>query len=140
MNWKVVIVLSAVFVASLVCAALAAITLLYEMPMTATVVETAALAVYVDGQAWMNGTMVDWGSVEAGKSYVKTLDVKNTGNVAVQVYITVEGLPAGWSLSYDQQNMWVQPGYWLNGTLTLTVSESANTTSYTWTTYIHASS
>jgi len=129
-----------VLIASLVSAVLAAVSLLYEMPMTATVTETASLNLYVDGSIWTNGTTIDWGSLEAGKTYTKSLDIKNTGNVALQVWITVEGLPDGWSLSYDQQNSIVQPGQWLNGTLTLTVSEAAGIGDYTWTAYLHASS
>ncbi|RLC33575.1 hypothetical protein DRH14_04645 [Candidatus Shapirobacteria bacterium] len=140
MNRKVIYLLSAVTIASLVSAVLAAVSLLYEMPMTATVTETASLNLYVDGSAWTNGTVIDWGTVEAGKTYTKSLDIKNTGNVAVQVWITVEGLPTGWSLSYDQQNSIVQPGSWLNGTLTLTVPEGAASTTYSWTAYLHVSS
>jgi len=139
-NRKVVYLLSAVLIASLVSAVLAAISLLYEMPMTATVTETASLNFYVDGSIWSNGTAIDWGTLEAGKTYMKSLDIKNTGNIPLQVWITVQGLPSGWSLSYDQQNNIVQPGNWLNGTLTLTVPEAAANATYNWTTYIHASS
>jgi len=138
-NRKVVYLLSAVLTASLVSAVLAAVTLLYEMPMTATVTETANLNFYVDGITWTNSTAINWGTLEAGKTYTKSLDIKNTGNIPLQVWITVQGLPAGWSLSYDQQNSIVQPGNWLNGTLTLTVPESAANGTYSWTTYIHAS-
>ena len=140
MSRKVVYLLSAVIIGSLVSAVLAAVSLLYEMPMTATVTETAELNIYVNDTAWSNGTAVDWGYVQAGKSYIKYLSIKNTGNVPLQIWITAEGLPTGWSLSYDQQNSIVQPGSWLNGTLTLTVPEAASTATYSWTVYIHASS
>lgn len=115
----------------------AAVTLHYRMPMDATVASSPELTSYVDGSPWTNNTAVSWGTVNTG-SNMKSLDIKNTGNEDLTVYLLISGLPSGWTLTYDQNSTLVSPGNWLNGTLTLMVPSDASGT-HAWTSYIDAS-
>jgi hypothetical protein len=82
--------------------------------------------VYVDGQAYANGTKISWNPVEPGKSYSKSLTVENTGNVRVKVTLIVEGLPAGWSLTWAVNGSVLDVGGKCTGSLTLTIPSSAS--------------
>ena len=110
-------------------------TLIFDIEVSVTVVEKMEAEVYLDGKK-MNSTTInvyDWGNVEPGSDTSKPLNIFNVGNVAFNVTLTYEALPSGWTLTYDKQGATVQPGQWLNGTLTLHVyaGESAGTKSFT---------
>jgi len=109
--------------------------LVFDIEVSVTVVEKMEAEVYLDGEK-MNSTTLniyDWGNVEPGSDTSKPLNIFNAGNVAFNVTVTWSGLPSGWTLTYDKQGATVQPGQWLNGTLTLHVyaGESAGTKSFT---------
>ena len=112
----------------------------YYFPNTATPTTTITLAIQIDGQAWTNGTTIDWGPVEAGTVYNKTLTVENTGTIDVMVYITVADLPSGgWNLNWTQNNTVVPPGLQTSGTLQLTVPDPmTQTTPQTWDMWVKA--
>jgi len=118
---------------------LAAITLYYHMPQSATVPPQASLTMYVEGQPWINGTEVGWGTVNPGEIKQKTMDIYNLGGQTLQVNMLVLGLPSGWDLAYNRNSTTLNPGQWLNGTMALTVPTSAAAGSFSWTVDIRAS-
>jgi len=93
--------------------------------------------VYVDAQAYANGTKISWNPVEPGKSYTKSLQVENTGNVRVKVTLIVEGLPAGWSLTWTANGSILEVGGKCAGNMTLTVPSGASGP-YEWHSWIKA--
>ena len=107
--------------------------MLFFAPMTATI--PAEIEIYIDGQKYVNGTMINWGNLTAGHNYTKTLDVKNNGGSTVTIQYIVTP-PQNWTLTYSKNNTIVIPGTWLNGTLTLHVYENATAKTYYWDSYI----
>lgn len=88
--------------------------------------------VFIDGVEWSNGTKLVWDGNDT-----KQLDVLNLGTVPAYVYVTAEGLPTGWNLTWTKNGMQFYPGTWLNGTLTLQhTNEPGN---YTWNMYVKLS-
>jgi hypothetical protein len=117
----------------------AAITLYYHMPQSATVPSQASLSIYVDGQPWINGTEVGWGTVNPGEIKQKTVDIYNVGTKEALVNLLTSGLPSGWDLAYNRNSTTLNAGQWLNGTMALTVPMSAAPGSFFWTVDITAS-
>ena len=140
MNKKTVgLILTISAVAMLTVAAIAAVTVVYEMPMQIHIVpETPQAQTYVDGATWANGTQIQWPEANPGKTYTKQLDIYNPGSAAFTVTYALEGLPYGWDFSYDKNNMQCAAGGWLNGTLSLTVAASAAPYSdYSWKVWVN---
>lgn len=137
---KVSLVLALAIMVAFASVAFAVVDLYYKMPMSATVVESAKLTIYLDNATWTNGTDVDWGNFTAGQSKQKSFDIYNAGNIALQVTIQNSGLPSDWSLTYTGNGTVVNALEWLNGTLTLTVPSEASLSSYYWQCNIYATS
>lgn len=137
---KVSLALTLAIIITFASVAFAAITLYYKMPMSATVVESAKLTMYLDNATWTNGTDVDWGNFTAGESKQKSFDIYNKGNVALQITMQTSGVPQDWSIIYSGNGTVVNPLEWLNGTLTLTVTSEASLATYYWQTNIYATS
>jgi len=111
--------------------------LYFEMPMSATIPEKGSLQFYVNGTSWANGTEVEW-NPNPGSTDVKTLDIYNNGNVALQITLTLSGLPSNWDLTYNKNGTVLNPNNWLNGTMTLTVPSNVLPATYYWDAYVHA--
>jgi len=137
---KVSLALAIAIIVAFASVAFASITLYYKMPMSATVVKSPSITIYLDNATWINGTDVDWGNFTAGQSKQKSLDIYNTGNVALQITIQNAGVPQDWSLTYTRNGTVVNPLEWLNGTLTLTVASTASLAGYYWDCNIYATS
>lgn len=111
----------------------------YYFPNEATPTTPITLVIQIDGEAWANGTIIDWGQVEAGTVYTKSLTVQNTGSVQVNVYIVVANLPEDWTLTWANNNTVVPPGLQTSGTLQLTVPDPmTQTTPQTWDMWVKA--
>lgn len=126
-------VLSILTMLAVVTVVIGAVNLYYEMPMSATIQENPEVMMYLGTSQWTNETDVGWGTLMAGSQTTKTFNVLNTGNVALQVIATVSGLPQDWDLVYSRNGSTIQPGVWLNGTLSLTTSSMAENGTHQWT-------
>lgn len=125
--------LSAIFVLSSMALALEVTT--YTMPMTGTVPAFVSLSpIYINGSAWTNGTLIDWGALRSGSNLL-SLDAYNSGNVNLTVTFTSTP-PENWTLTYSQNGNPVAPTEWLNGTLALTVPQNATLGAHSWTGYL----
>lgn len=116
-----------------------AVNLYYIMPMNVTVEESASLSFYIEGAAWINNTDVTFGTQAPGSVNPMDFDVKNTGNVAAQVIFYVSGLPSTFDITYSRNGSVVQPGNWLNGTITLTLPGTVTPASYYFTGTVYIS-
>lgn len=132
-------ILSILTILALASVSVCAVNLYYEMPMNVTIQKTASVNLYVGGNPWTNNTSVGWNTMAPGETETKSLEVKNTGNLAVQITATPSGLPSGWDLTYSRNGSIVQPDQWLNGTLTLTTASDSPEASYFWVLGIQAS-
>jgi len=137
---KALLVLALCIIIATASAVLAAVTLYYSMPMSASIKETASIETYIDGAPVTNDTEVPWGMLEPGEIKQKTIEIKNTGNTILRITFSPVDLPMGWDLTYDRNGSLVNPSAWLNGTLTLTVPESVSVANYYWQNSIFAES
>ena len=137
---RTLILLAILSTASFVSLAFAASMNGYYFPNTATPTTNITLSIQIDGQAWANGTTIDWGQVEAGTIYTKTLTVQNTDTRNAYVFIAVAGLPlGGWTLTWSQNNTLVTAGLQTSGVLQLTVPDPmTQTTPQTWDMWVKA--
>ena len=121
-------------VALLIGVAAAVIYEKWYLPQTVTV-GTAALEIYLTETKYENGTDIEWGLVEPGKSYNKSLNVTNTGTLPCNVTLILIDLPIGWTETWTANKTIIATGEWANGTLTLTVPSDA-LGYYQWNSYI----
>ena len=108
----------------------------YVYPSTATG-QTVGITIYLGDEEWINGTAIDWGNVEADISYYDFLNVKNTGQLSVNVTHYTTDLPAGWTQTWTANGTVIAAGAWANGTLTLTTT-TVEAQTYNWNTIIRA--
>lgn len=111
-------------------------------PMTAEVPQAAEIKVYSDSSLnstylLPDGTTIDWGTVTSGVN-TKYLWIENTGNCPVSLNLTVQNLPADWSLTWDSENYNLNVGQSIKSTLTLTVPTNATSGIYSWSSWIKA--
>lgn len=93
-------------------------------------VKTLGIAVYSNEECTLNLTSIDWGFVEAGRNYTKTIWVKNTGNTQVTLNMTTESWnPANAknyiALNWNREATSLSVGQKVSAVLTLSVSASA---------------
>jgi hypothetical protein len=97
---------------------------------TATI-ETLNLSVYQDSACTQPLSGVNWGTLKPGTAANRTIYVKNTGNAAVSLNMTV----TAWSpsvassyitLTWDKQGSQVSPGNKVQALLVLSVSAGVN--------------
>lgn len=86
--------------------------------------------VYIDGVKWVNGTKLTWDVNDT-----KQLDVVNLGTVPAYAYVTTQGLPTNWNLTWTKDGLIFYPNEWLNGTLTLQHTNENGT--YIWDMWVH---
>lgn len=106
----------------------------YFYPQTTTV--GPKLAIYIGDTEWLNGTLIDWGSLEADESYELDLNVINLSNGPVTVMLEVTGLFTGWTETWTKHDTLLAFEGWANGTLTLTIPYGAPLGDYSWGSYI----
>jgi hypothetical protein len=85
------------------------------------------LGVYQDSACTVNATNIDWGVLDPGSSVTRSLYVKNTGNVAETLSMTVSSWSPSIAGSYlavawDRQGAVLSAGQVVQATFTLTVS------------------
>lgn len=119
------IALAAMIVTALAASQLA----LQRVPSSGSVMKTLRIAVFQDAACKQNLTSIDWGLVEAGKSYQRVIWIKNTGNTPVKLNMTTESWdPAGARdyihLTWNREEQSLAVGQSFNATLTLSVSSN----------------
>ena len=70
---------------------------------------------YLNNSVLPAGSPLAFGSMYSGITYTSTLAVRNNGNVASNVALTVTALPLHWNLNWDPNATLLQPGdtaYW----------------------------
>jgi len=97
----------------------------WKYPQQWTVQSNVTLETYLNEVLWTNGTLVDWGNVNASESYYMNLTVVNTGNVDCIVYFVVENLPLGHTLTWTGNKTLLIPLAQISGDLTLTIPVDA---------------
>jgi len=102
-------------------------------PHTVTVTKIV-LEEYLEGTLIANGTTIDWGTQEAGATYLLNYTVKCIGRPCT-VRLVVTGLPAGWSLTWAKNNTALMTGAYAEADLTLTIPASAEG-AYSWSTIL----
>jgi len=104
----------------------------FALPQQAGIGEVYATEVYINDSKRTSGVTYDWGN---GTTSVN-LQVKNTGNTNVSIYLIISGLPLGWSETWSGNGTLpsVPPNWWQNGTLTLTRNGIAGV--YSWNSWI----
>jgi len=106
-------------------------------PQEATIGAKIKLEAYLDGDAWTNGTMIDWGSnLNASESYYIPLSVNNTGTLNCTVLFITPDLPVGWLQTWTRNNTFCAIGDSLTGNLTLTTPAIVANGTYAWNSYI----
>jgi len=119
--------LAAVVLTSLVLAQLSSY---QRIPNTGNVKATIGIGVYSDSQCTSPLTSINWGDVQAGQSYSRTIYLKNNGNVKVRLSMTVENwTPSSASsyltLSWNRQDNTLNPGESFAASLNLAVASTA---------------
>jgi len=133
------IVLAALSIVSLVSLVLAAPMAGFHMPQTASPQTQVDIECYVDTVQWTNGTELNWGEVQPNTTYTKTLKVINVDTKNAIIYITIAGLPLGWTETWSINNTQLNAGLQVNGVLQLTTPETFDDpTPQTWDMWIHA--
>jgi uncharacterized membrane protein len=127
----------AMCLAAIIIGYVAAATFVYMHPNTATVTQIT-LTRTLDGTVLADGEVIDWGTVEPGKTYTYSLAVTNTGNVDVNVTLT-HNAPSDWQLNWAGNKTILSPAQSVYGDLVLTVSSSATPGAvYDWNCYVTA--
>jgi flagellin-like protein len=98
-------------------------------------VNNGDITVYIDSKKqsvnYTSPQTLDWGNIQAGNSYTKNFTVVNTGAQTYQILLlTTE--PAGTSQTWAYNNSALATNNYAAGSLTLTLSISPSTGSYTW--------
>jgi len=110
---------------------------LFVVPSTA-VVPSATVNIWIDNEAWSNGTELSWGTVYPSEIVSANLTVQNTGKYNATVTVTCPDLPDGWSLTWTENGKNLLIDEVLEGDLDLTVPVDAEPGSYEWNLYILA--
>lgn len=97
-------------------------------------VKALGIAVYRDEGCTQNLTSIDWGFVEAEKSYAEEIWVKNTGNAPAKLNMTTENWEPTSAKDYitlvwDLEGNTLEAGKIVKATLTLSVSANVVQTS-----------
>ena len=106
----------------------AAISTSKNMPSSGTVITSANLGVYSNSQCTTPLDSINWGTLTPGENTTKTIYVKNTGD---GLSLTLSMAASNWTpagvngpitLSWNKENVRLQPGESVAATLTLNVS------------------
>ena len=76
----------------------------YIYPNMGTIIDHPELTIRVEGVIWPNNTAINWGACEVGWTYLKELNITNTGNMPLTVQIIPYGLPSTWQLTWTWNN------------------------------------
>lgn len=87
---------------------------------------------------WINGTTIGWGNCTPSTHYMDSW-VKNTGNVEVELNMTVADLQPGWNYTWNGEGVTVNVGDIEQVTFALTIPTSAPVNyTFTFDVWIHA--
>lgn len=90
---------------------------------TGNVVTDANLTAYSDVECQNQISNIAWGDVMPGQSYTQQIYLKNSGNTAETLSMTVSGLTTGLSLSWNCEGDTLQSNVVKSVTFTLTVED-----------------
>lgn len=107
----------------------------YYLPQQFTVTGSS-VAIYIDTVLVENETLIDWGTVQKGISYIANLTVVNISNETITVYFTVSNPPVDWTFSWTANATVLLPTEAAEGTLTVTIPATAIDDTYLVDTYI----
>jgi hypothetical protein len=128
----VTLIVSAVALAIATSGALSAPSTSQNVPSGGTLTSVEAsvnLGIYTNAVCTQNASFVDWGALETGESTTKVIWIKNLGNTDATLSISAtDWVPANAdpaiNLSWNQEGRTLSPREVVQATLTLTVSES----------------
>ena len=131
MKKKSLLILSVIAISAVLLVS-AASYLSFTFNMTATVGESGAVTVTVDGTTYSDGQNMNlnWGTVTAGDNS-HTVTITSTVNKAVTPSISAPGLPSGWSLNLNDTSAIPAFGT-VTRSLVLTVPTNPTAGSYSW--------
>jgi hypothetical protein len=109
----------------------------FTIPMKGTVATQGNVAITIDGQAYTDGTQINWNTVNWGTN-TKAIVIQNNANTALTPSIVNTNLPSGWTLTLSL-NQPIASGDSATGTLTLTVPTSTASGDYSWSSAISVS-
>jgi hypothetical protein len=104
------------------------------IPQKITVPDTTSLEAYLNGETWANNTEISWANTTGTQT--KNLTVWNNGNVNITVTLIIEDLPSGFTETWDANGTLLEPDYWIDGNLTLTVPTNTTVGTYNWNSYV----
>jgi len=101
-----------------------------RIPNSGNVKATIGIGVYSDQACTNPLTSINWGEVQAGQSYSRTIYIKNNGNIKVQLSMatgnwTPSTAYSYLTLSWDREGTYLNAGEKINATLTLAVASTA---------------
>jgi hypothetical protein len=148
LTWIIILCAIGIIVGLSIVAAIA--TNSYSVPQTGTIptptpsptpTPTLAVSITIDGNAWTNGTTINWGSnLVPGQASTKAISFTNTGNTPITSISIVDDatshLPSGWTETISNLVGTLGAGQVASGIITLTPSASATPGTYGWTSYI----
>ncbi len=110
---------------------------------TSGLIAGKGLAVYLDPGGTEVATRIEWGTINPGSAVQRTVYVKNTGTVPINLNTTTNTpTPANLftmiSFSTDQQGTQIQPTEITPIVLSLTVLQTADPTNFTFNVFIAA--
>jgi hypothetical protein len=79
----------------------------------------------INGTVVAHNAAIDFGHSQPGTVNNSTLAITNIGNCNFTLTVTVQGLPSGWSFSFDGNGAVIQPTHTLIGTIAITVPVGA---------------
>jgi len=122
---KAILLIVTILGSILLGAAIGTIIQEWKYPQQWTVQSNVTLETYLNEVLWTNGTLIDWGNVNASESYYMNLTVVNVGNVDCTVYFIVENLPLGHTLIWTGNQTLLTPLNQISGDVTLTILADA---------------
>jgi len=76
---------------------------------------------YIDNQRLLTGDTLDWGTHRNTFIFSCNLSVLNTDNVTRTHTLYITNMPIGWKETWIANATAIEPDFWANGTLTLTI-------------------
>jgi len=114
-------------IAVLVTVVIAGVSMKYYHPENGTVGTTTSVKLeeYLDGELTGNGTTLEWGTLNVGVN-TWNYTVRNVGSVNCIVNYVAYDLPSGWTETWTQNGVTLEPLEYAVGYLTLVVPATAN--------------
>jgi len=110
--------------------AYAAITASMNVPQTANVGEL--IEVSIDKVVWSDETTLDWGTIYQGSKNYKELNVTNTSDLTITVFLYFDSLPAEWFFNWPGNETELAPTEQIVSNLNLTLPPIVSSGVYNW--------